>query len=371
MSRIVVISSDTYSLFNFRLDMMKAMIDQGHSVIAYGTEDESDWTESFKEHDIHYRSYFLERNNTNPQKDYKSFRHLKSLIKEDNPDLVFTYFAKAITYGNVAAKAVNVKNIYSMVTGLGSILRSKSIKHTLVKLVLKLLYRFAFKASDKVFVQNHDDRDWLIKAGVLNPDKAVLINGSGVNTERFKPEEIPLKPVLLFVGRLLRDKGVMEYLQACRMVKSRHPHVRCLLIGPYDTNPTSLKPEDIKPYIDDGTVEYLGLINDVRPYLKICTTFVLPSYHEGTSRATLEAMATGRAIITTDAPGCRETVIDNENGFLVPVRNSQKLAEKMCVLVEKPELNKAFGEKSLEIVREKFDVNIVNHVLLSEMNLIR
>ena len=234
---------------------------------------------------------------------------------------------------------------------------------------MKTEYRLACNASKKVFFQNNDDKNEFINNGLIQDDKIVIINGSGVNLEKFRPEPLPDTPAFLFIGRLIKDKGVMEYLEACKRIKAEYPKVRCLLVGPYDSNPSALQPEELQPYIDEGITEYFGEQSDVRPYLKQCSTYVLPSYHEGTPKTVLEAMATGRSIITSDAPGCRETVTDKYNGFLVPVKDIDTLVEKMKSLIDDQETNKIMSERSLRLAKEKYDVNLVNKKIMETMKL--
>ena len=161
----------------------------------------------------------------------------------------------------------------------------------------------------------------------------------------------------------------MEYLEACRVIKQKYPDVECLLVGPFDSNPSALKKEELDIYIQDGVIDYFGEQEDVKPYIARCSTFVLPSYHEGTPKTVLEAMAMGRAIITSDAPGCRETVVDGENGFLVETKNIEALVDRMEHLILHPELNKMMGEFGLKMVQEKFDVKKVNAEIVRILNL--
>ena len=153
------------------------------------------------------------------------------------------------------------------------------------------------------------------------------------------------------------------------MVRKRHPEVRCLLVGPFDSNPSALKPDEIQPYIDDGSVEYFGEQADVRPYLAQCNVFVLPSYREGTPKSVLEAMSCGKAIITTDAPGCRETVMEGKNGFLVPVKDDKSIAEKMLFLYQNPDLCEQMGNAGRQIAEQRFDVRLVNQIILRTMKI--
>lgn len=368
--KVAVLSSHTSSLFWFRMDMMKDFIERGHSVIALGPERESIWKNKFEVYGIKYQEIFVERNGKNPFHDLKTYQELKKFMKEEKPDKVFAYQAKTVIYGSLAAKANDITEVYPLIAGLGSIFRGEGFKNRIIKSVMKLEYRLACNASKNVFFQNDDDKNEFIKNRLVHEAKIVIINGSGVNLDKFKPEPLPNKPAFLFIGRLIKDKGIMEYLEACKRIKSECPEVRCLLVGPYDSNPSALLPEELQPFIDEGIIEYFGEQDDVRPYLKQCSTYVLPSYHEGTPKTVLEAMATGRSIITSDSPGCRETVIDKFNGFLVPVKEVIGLVDKMRVLIEDQDTNRIMAERSLKLAKEKYDVNLVNESIMKTMGLI-
>lgn len=367
--KIAVLSSHTASLFWFRMDMMKDFIKHGHTVIALGPEPEADWRSKFEVNGVEYKQLFVERNGINPFCDLRTYRELFKFMKKEKPDKIFAYQAKTVIYGSLAAKANKITEVYPLIAGLGSIFRGNGFKNKIVRTVMKIEYRAACRASKKVFFQNNDDKNEFINNGLIKEDKIVIINGSGVNLEKFKPEPLPERPAFLFIGRLIKDKGVMEYLKACKRIKVEYPEVRCLLVGPYDSNPSALKPYELQPFIDQGIVEYFGEQSDVRPYLSQCSTYVLPSYHEGTPKTVLEAMAIGRSIITSDAPGCRETVTDGYNGFLVPIKDIDILVEKMKTLIKDPSMNKLMAERSLKLAREKYDVNLVNKSIMKTMDL--
>lgn len=369
--KIAVLSSHTSSLFWFRMDMMKDFIKHGHSVIALGPEPESDWELKFRENDIEYRQLFVERNGINPFNDLKTYKQLSQFMKDEKPDKIFAYQAKTVVYGSIAAKANGIKEVYPLIAGLGSIFRGEGLKNKIIKTVMKIEYRAACKASKKVFFQNNDDKSEFINNGLILEDKVVIINGSGVNLEKFRPEPLPETPAFLFIGRLIKDKGVMEYLEACKRIKVEYPEVRCLLVGPYDSNPSALQPEELKPFLDQNIIEYFGEQSDVRPYIKQCSTYILPSYHEGTPKTVLEAMAIGRPIITSDAPGCRETVTDGYNGFLVAIKDIEGLVKKMKTLIQDPGMSKLMAERSLKLAREKYDVNLINKSIMQTMELIQ
>lgn len=366
---ILILSSHTPSLFWFRLEMMKSFIQLGHEVVAAGPDNESLWKCKFSEQSIRYVQIAVSRNGMNPFNDLRTLLCLNQLLKSEKPSKIFVYQAKTIAYGCIAARWNGIKEVYPMVAGLGSIFRGSGLKSVLAKVIMKRLYRLAFFHSKKVFFQNKDDRNEMIQQISLDINKTVLINGSGVNIERFKLVQVPQTPAFLYIGRLIRDKGVVEYLNACQLVKAEYPNIRCLLIGPFDSNPSALKPEELQPYIDKEIIEYYGEQSDVRPYIAQCSVYVLPSYHEGTPKTVLEAMAMGRAIITSDAPGCRETVIDGVNGFLTPIKNVDQIANRMKFLINNIDVCKKMGDKSREIACEKYDVNFVNQSIIDAMNL--
>lgn len=369
--KVLVLSSHTPSLFWFRMDLMKAMLTKGYEVYAAAQSPESEWASRFQEHGIVYREIRVARNGLNPIKDFIAYKDIKRLLREIRPDKIFTFQAKTISYGCQAAHEFGITAVYPMVAGLGSVYIGTGLKNTFARVIMSLLYKNAFRKSNKVFFQNKDDKQELLRRGLLKEEQIVMVHGSGVNLEMFVPAEIPNKPAFLYIGRLIRDKGVMEYLLAAEQIKKEYgDDVRCMLVGPYDTNPSALSSEDLKPFIEKGIIEYFGEQTDVRPFIAQCSVYVLPSYHEGTPKTVLEAMAMQRAILTSDAPGCRETVTDGDNGYLIPVKDVKTLIEKMKYLIEHQETIIRMGYRSRQIAVEKFDVNKVNQVILDTMGML-
>lgn len=209
--------------------------------------------------------------------------------------------------------------------------------------------------------------------GILQPHTPVsVVNGSGVDLASFAVKPLPDGAAqgavrFLFIGRLLGDKGAREYAEAARLLKRNHPQVRCALVGWIDSNPNAITQEELDAWLVDGSIEFLGRLADVRPAIAACSVYVLPSYREGTPRTVLEAMAMGRAIITTDAPGCRETVVPGDNGFLVPVQDVNALAQAMRRFVEDPALQLSMGARSRKMAEDKYDVHKVNAMMLAGM----
>lgn len=349
---------------------MKEMCTEGYEVHAAGQMSELEWAERFKEINVTYHRIHVSRNGLNPFSDLATLRDIHQLLKMIHPDKMFVYQAKTIAYGCREAARAGISDVYTLIAGLGSIYLGEGLKNKIVKTIMSFLYKQAFRRSKKVFFQNNDDKMTMIDEGLLKEDKIVMINGSGVNVERFVPTDFPSIPTFLYIGRLIRDKGVGEYLEACQIIKAEYANsVRCLLVGPYDSNPSAIKPEELQPLVENGVIEYYGEQRDVRPYISQCSIFVLPSYHEGTPKTVLESMAMGRAIITTNAPGCKETVVDGVNGYLTEVRNSKDVAEKMRRLIECPEAVVSMGRKSREMACDLFDVRKVNDTILRTMGI--
>lgn len=361
--KIAVVSSHTPSLFWFRMDMMKNFIAQGYQVLAIGQAPEQEWRDKFLQHGIQYRQVFVERNGMNPLKDLKTLRELKCLLKEERPQKIFCYQAKTVIYTCLAAQKNKIKEVYPLIAGLGSGFRSDSFKGKLIRFVMTLGYKKSLKYSAHIMFQNNDDLSVFLKAKIVKSEKCSIINGSGVDIQKFAVVPLPKTPTFLMISRLIKDKGIIEYLKACEIVKHQYPIVRCMLVGPFDSNPSAIQPKELQIYIDKGVVEYFGEQEDVRPYISQTSVFVLPSYHEGTPKTVLENMSCGRAIITTDAPGCKETVIDGENGWLVPVQNVEAIAEKMIDFIQNPMRINVMGTKGRALVEEKYDVNKVNQVI--------
>lgn len=368
-SVIIVLTSYTPSLFWYRIDMMQEFIRKGYKVYAAGDQPEDEWGEKFKAFGINYKQIFIQRNGINPFHDMKTIREIINLYSQLKPEKVFTYQAKSTIYGGIAARIVGLKEVFPMIGGVGSIFLSDTIKSKLLRMVIVSEYKIALKNVPAVFFQNTDDEKTFRRNGIITDQNIVRIHGSGVNIKRFSVMPLPSKVAFLLTARLIKDKGIYEYLDACMKLKSIYRDIRCLLVGPFDTNPTAIQKKEVQPYIEKGMIEYFGNQDDVRPYLEQCSVFVLPSYREGTPKAVLEAMACGRAILTTDTTGCRETVKDGKNGYLVPVKDSYALFEKMKYLVENPEIIFKMAIESRHMAEEIFDVDLVNKTICQTMGI--
>ncbi|WP_249594893.1 glycosyltransferase family 4 protein [Peribacillus frigoritolerans] len=366
--KVMVIAPKNKTLFNFRGDLIKEIISKGHDVVAIGPN--KDYIEDVLALGVKFIEIQLNKDNTNIFGDINYYKELKKVIKVQKPDLVFSYTIKPVVYGGLAARSAGVKKIYPMVTGLGRVYASKSLKAKVLRMITGALYKQAFKGCNKVIFQNRDDLKKFVELRYLPEEKAVRVNGSGVNLERFKSNELPEKPIFLMIARVIKEKGVFEFAESARMLKKRHPEARFILLGGYDNSIGAIKPEELEPYISDGSIEFPGETKDVVPYLEEAKVLVLPTYYrEGLPRTILEAMAMARPIITTDWPGCRDAVTNGVNGFLVQPRDSKTLAEKMEYMIEYPERAKEMAENSLRLCKEKYDVKIVNSHMLKIMSI--
>ena len=371
MAKIVIISQYSQSLINFRGDLIRAMVELGHKVICLGPE--AGFEQPLQELGADYRQIPLHRTGLNPLKDVKTLFSLRKVLKEIKPDIVFSYTVKPIVYGSIAAHMAGVRRMYALISGLGYVFIGQTFKQRLLTQIVAFLYRRGLKYNQVVFFQNPDDLHLFVSKSIVpKTAKPVLVNGSGVNIEKFAFAPPKLSPVtFLLIARLIKDKGILEYVESARLLKQKYPDARFQLLGPLDINPAAITQEQLERWTKEGIIEYLGKTNDVRPYIADASVFVLPSfYREGTPRSVLEAMSMGRPIITTDAPGCRETVIDGRNGFLVPVKDVDALKSTMEKFIQEPDLISQMGRQSRIIAEEKYDVRKVNRAILQEMDLL-
>jgi glycosyltransferase involved in cell wall biosynthesis len=253
----------------------------------------------------------------------------------------------------------------ALITGLGFVFFGDSWKSRLLRGFLKPFYGFALKSYSKLLFQNKDDLDFFRGIGLISPSQNAECVGSGVDLDWFSTSAVPLNPIrFLFVGRLLRSKGLLEFLEAAQIVKSRHPHVEFEVVGGFDSNPEALQMKDLEPYVRNGVIHFQGYLSDVRDALRKSACIVLPSYREGVPRVILEAMSSGRAVIVSDAPGCKEMVEDSVTGVVVPVRDSSALAQAMERVIQSPHLLSQFGAAGRKIAESQFDQRQINQRIL-------
>ncbi len=360
-------------LLPFRGDLIDALIKKGVEVHAALPDLElgSDLHKKLLGKGLVLHNVNIQRTGMNPVADLRTLWQLLKLELKIHPDAVFTCMIKNVIYGLIAAAIARVPQRYALITGLGYAFQGDNDQRGFLRRMAQYLYSLSLRGAKKVFFQNPDDLKLFHDTGILKANAfSRLVNGSGVNMNHYARSPLPKGAAhFLLVARLIGDKGIREYAAAAKIVKARYPDARFTLVGYIDENPSAIKQQELDTWTAEGTIEYLGRLDDVRPAIAEASVFVLPSYREGTPRSVLEAMAMGRAIITTDAPGCRETVVNEYNGFLVPVKAVDELATAMEKFLENPQLIKKMGQHSYEIVTEKYDVHKVNEVMLAEMGI--
>lgn len=371
---ILILASYAPSLVNFRGTLIQSIRDLGHQVTVGAPSIDPELRMRLESWGVSVWDTPLSRNDASIVADLKYYQALYRLIVRVRPDRVLTYTIKPNIWGAFAAKRAGVPS-FALVTGLGFAFAGTEIHNTpknrIIRAIARFLYRESARCNAKLIFQNPDDREDFSVAGcVCDHRKTALVNGSGVDLTHYSRAETVDEPVFLMISRLLKSKGVSEYLDASRQLRARYPGARFRLVGPSDGGPDAILPTTLVRLQTEGCVEYLGPREDVRPEIARAAVYVLPSYREGTPRSVLEAMAMGRPIVTTDAPGCRETVVDGENGFLVPVGDSGALARAMQRFIDDPSLIASMGQKSYEIAREKYDVRKVNDAMLRVIGLV-
>jgi Glycosyltransferase len=369
MARILLNGSHAHYLYNFRSQLVEAMIERGHTVHVSSPDLIGAFADHFRSLGAKPHDVPLKRTKVSFVGDIAYCRYIHRLIGEEGIDFVLNYTIKPNIWGSIAARLAGVRSA-SMVTGLGfAFISRKGFTRRLTQMVAQRLYRIAARANSHIIFQNPDDRDDFIRAGCLSdPGKVIMTNGSGVDLSQYLHQPLPDAPTFLTIARLLYSKGLSELVDAARMVRAVVPQSRFLLAGMLDTGPDAVSREQLDAWVSSG-IEYLGHLDDVRPALASSSVFVLPSWREGTPRTVLEAMAMGRPIITTDAPGCRETTRDGENGYLVPVQDPEALAKAMIDLAGDSKRRQQMADASRRMAETKYDVEKVNALLLDDLGL--
>ena len=371
--KVLVLSSLAYSLTNFRGNLLREMQANGHTVVAVAPDNDEAVARELAESGIAFRVIPMQRARTNPISDLRLFLAYVWLMLLERPQLVLAYTQKPIIYGGLAARLVAVPRFFALMSGLGHVFSPGSNAGSTVKWIAKSLYRAAVRRARAIFVFNSEDRKDMIDLGIVDPDQNVVqVAGSGVDLSKFEARPLPQNPTsFLMVARLLRNKGIPEFVEAARLVSAEHPDCRFSILGHFDDqNPEGITREECERLSEEYPVEFLPGTSDVRPFLAASSVFVLPSYYrEGLPRTILEAKATGRPVITTDQPGCRDPIEDGRNGFIVPPRDAEALAKAMLKLAQNPALVEAMGRRSRQLAEEVYNDTLVNRLLLDEMDL--
>ena len=367
MSKILLIGTSPTSLINFRKELIKSLIVNGHQVIVMASKSTSTEVEEIKNLGVEYIDYSVERNSLNPLADLKTLLNFIKVFTSENPDIVLAYTIKPVVWGGLASRLFKF-NFYALITGLGFAFQGDSFKRKLLTKLVVFLYKAALKKSKAIIFQNIDNGNVFIEKGIIPKSKAYVVNGSGVDLEKYNVENLPRGNIIfLCISRLLGEKGLKEYAEAAKIVKNKFPDVEFNLIGPEDSSPDAILLNEVNTWSD--YINYKGSTDDVRPHIKDSHVYVLPSYHEGLPRSTLEAMSMGRPVLTTNAVGCKETVEEGVNGFKAPVKSSEALAKKMIWFIENSDQIGRMGIESRKMVEDKFDVHKVNKEMLKIMEI--
>ena len=375
--KIILIGTVASSFYGFRADLIRTLLKKGHQVYAFTSEYTAEDLKKIKQLGAIPITYTLNRGGLNPLEDIIATYRLSKKIKKINPDLVFSYFSKPVIFGTLAAKLAKVPRVIGMLEGLGYTFTEQpegfSKKTQLIKKIQVFLYKIALPQLDQLIFLNPDDPKDLLEQYAINVKNVEVLGGIGLNLQDYPYQplsniHLPLK--FLFIGRLLKEKGIHEFVQAAKLLKKIYPDTEFTVLGAIDHhNLGALQQSDLDTLISSNIIQYPGHVSNIKDWIADCHVFVLPSYREGVPRSTQEAMATGRAIITTDVPGCRETVINTKNGFIVPKWNPEALAEKMIYFIKNPEKIREMGDVSYQIATNKFDAEKVNQRLINILGL--
>ncbi|WP_281302072.1 MULTISPECIES: glycosyltransferase family 4 protein [unclassified Iodidimonas] len=373
---VAVISNQARSMLHHRGPLIAAMIGCGVRVYALAPDHDATSRAEVEALGAVPVDYRLDRTGMNPLRDLGHMLRLSRLLRRLDVDGSFGYFIKPVIYGSLAAWLAGVPHRFALIAGLGYVFTDgdtpPDLKKRFLKMIVSLLYRLALHRCTQVFFENGDDLQHFATAGHLPRGVGLNVHGTGVYLDHYAHVPPPMAdapPVFLLVARLLREKGLYEFAEAARRIKARHPAARFVLLGGLDDNPGSLTQETVQGWVQEGIIEWPGAVADVRPYLVASSVFVLPSWREGLPRSTTEALATGRAVITSDAPGCRDTVIAGENGLLVPVRDPAALAAAMQHFIDHPEDVARMGAASRALAEARFDVHKINATILQAMGI--
>lgn len=365
--RFALIGAESDSLLNFRGELLKSLVSSNFDTYTLSNHLSKTQIKELKSMKVKGQETPFSRAGLNPISDVITFLSLVKKYITIGPDIILAYTIKPIIWGGLASRLFKA-DFYALVTGLGFAFQGDSFKRKFLTKLVAFLYKIALKNSKGVIFQNTDNRDVFVSKGVVELSKTYIVNGSGVDLENYNVENFPNSNIrFLCIARLLGEKGLREYAEAAKIVKNKFPDVEFNLVGPEDSSPDAIFLNEVDSWSD--YINYKGSTDDVRPYIKDSHVYVLPSYHEGLPRSTLEAMSMGRPVLTTNAVGCKETVEEGINGFKVPVKSSGALAKKMIWFIENSGQIGKMGIESRKMVEGKFDVHKVNKEMLKIMEI--
>jgi glycosyltransferase involved in cell wall biosynthesis len=357
--KILFIANTGWYLFNFRLNLMKFLKFKGHHIFILAPD--NIYIKDFLNEGFLYENFNLQADGINPFKELSSIIEIYKSVKFFQPDLVISFTPKTNIYSALASIFLGIKFIPG-VSGLGR----SFINKNLITLIVFTLYKFTFNKAFEVFFENVDDKNLFLNNGLIKKSSGICVPGAGIDLKRFSSNLIERKKInnniiFLLIGRMLWDKGVGEYISAARKVKHFFPHVKFQLLGFLEvSNPSAISKDQISSWVDEGIVDYLGHTDDVRPFILNADCIVLPSYREGLPRTLLEAAALNRVVITTDAPGCRDTVIHSQTGYLCNVADIDDLSDKMISFINLDYAERLkMGTEARKFIEDNFDENFV------------
>lgn len=369
MKNIAIISNSAFSVVNFRSRLIKDITTRGWKVHVLAPDFNDKFRNSLEAIGATPIDIRMARTGVNPLGDLGSLYSLTTTLKRISPDVTFSYGIKPVIYGLIASRLASVQNRYAMVAGLGLLYVDQeqvSFRREVLKQMANLMYRFSLRYACKVFFQNFEDIDLFVNKKIVSDKKVIKINGSGVDINEFDLSITESDCVtFILVSRLIREKGIYDFIEAAKRIKMTYPGTKFILLGDRDLNPKSVKLSELNQWVKEGLIEWPGHVDDVRPWLRKAGVFVLPTYYrEGIPRSILEAMAMGKPVITTDIPGCREAVLDGENGFLIKPKDVDSLTKTMEYFIKEPEEIRKMGIKSRKRAEDSFDVTGVNKKII-------
>ncbi|MFB9052821.1 glycosyltransferase family 4 protein [Formosa undariae] len=368
-TNILIVASFSPSLIHFRGDFIKSLIASNFQVFTAAPDYPIQTRDQLNNMGAIPLSFKLERTGVNPLNDFNSILELKSLMKQNAIDIIFPYTVKPVIYSSIAANQLNIP-VISLITGLGFTFTGLSTKAIILQRINEFLYKNSIRKNKLIIFQNKDDYKLFLERKILKPENKVdFVNGSGVNLDKYKFRENTKSTAaikFLFVARLIKEKGVHLFIEAAKVLKAKFPNSQFHIIGEPDQSPSAINISELNSLHNDGTIIYHGKQNNVEEHLYNSDVFVLPTYYrEGIPRSILEALSVGLPIITTDSPGCRETVELNYNGILVKTQDQDSLTHAMLYFLEHPEKVASYGIHSRAYAKSKFDVNLVNNKLIT------
>jgi glycosyltransferase involved in cell wall biosynthesis len=356
--KVVIVVGFGTSLVNFRGELIRSIVADGHQVWGMAPEDDPKVRAGVEALGAQYEVVPFNRTSLNPLDDLKGMRALTRKLEGIRPDVVLSATLRIASWGSLAAEYAQVPKRVAMVTGMGTAFTAEGPKGQLMAFVAKRLMKRAFRRVSQVIVQNPDDQRALLDLGVIDPARLAVVNGSGVDITKFEASLLPAGPPrVLMIARLLVEKGVREYAAAASIVRKTRPDVQFDLVGPLEDHSSGIERAEVEGWKD---IVWHGQQDDVRPWIQQCALYCLPSYREGTPRTVLEALAMSRPVVTSDAIGCRETIIDGVEGFLVPPKNAEALAGALLRILDDPVRHQAMASRARRRAEEKYDVNLIN-----------